>query len=362
MIRLIVAVVVAILEFLGWTPPTAVRLEPLKPPVPVDAVAGVADAFRTHRVIGLSPGQGHGDARGPAFVVALIRDPRITSAATDIVMEGASGRYQAVMDRYTRGERVTAAELRPIWDDTTQQQIPGPVWSGEVPAIYRAVREVNATLPGGRQMRALLGDPPIEWEHVHTPADFRKWLELRDSYPAELIQKEVIAKGRRALVFFGGGHLQRRQQLTNYVMDDPIAQTVISLVERAGTRTFVVEHGSESDGLAGWPVPTLALLRGTTLGAALEPSRGGDSPTGGQRVAIRNGTFVPIPREQLISIRREEQTDALVYLGPASTRRELPLAREMCSDAKYVQLRLDRMAIAGLPPSEARRLKDLCGL
>src|SRR5438045_3107602 len=83
---------------------------------------------------------------------------------------------------------------------TTQQQIPGPVWTGEVPAIYRAVRDVNRTLPRERQMRALLGDPPIDWRNVHTPAEFRKWLELRDSYPADLIQREVIAKGRRALV------------------------------------------------------------------------------------------------------------------------------------------------------------------
>src|SRR5262245_17769488 len=362
MVRLILAILAALLEFFGWVQPPG-PAPPPKPPAPIDAVAGIADALRSHPVIGLSPGAGHGDERGPAFIVTLIRDSRITAAgAVDVVMEGASARYQAVMDRYTRGETVSDAELRPIWDETTQQQIPGPVWSGEVPAIYRAVREVNATLPRERQMRALLADPPIEWEHVHTAAEFRRWLEQRDSYPAELIQREVIANRRRALVYFGGGHLQRKQQLTNYVMDDPIAQTVISLLERAGAKTFVVIHGTEKDGMAGWPVPSLAILRGTTLGASPEPSLGGDSPTGGQRVAIRNGTFVPIPREQWISIRREEQTDALVYLGPASTRAEAPLPKPMCSDTKYVQVRLERMAVSGLPPSEARRLQQLCGL
>jgi hypothetical protein len=362
MIRLILAVLVAILEFLGWTPPPSPPPQLLNALSPVDAVAGIADALRSYPVIGLSPGDGHGDERGPAFVITLIRDPRITAAPIDVVMEGANARYQAVMDRYTRGETVPGAELRPIWDETTQQQIPGPVWAGEVPPIYRAVREVNAKLPRERQMRALLGDPPIDWQNVHTPAEFRKWLEQRDSYPAELIQREVIAKGRRALVFFGGGHLQRKQQLTNYVMDDPIAQTVISLVERAGIKTFVVRHGTEEDGMAGWPVPSLAILRGTKLGASPEPSLGDDTPTGGQRVAIKNGTFVPIPRDQWISIRIEEQTDALVYLGPASTRTEIPVSREICSDTKRVQLRLERMVIAGLPPSEPQRLKQLCGL
>jgi hypothetical protein len=266
------------------------------------------------------------------------------------------------MDRYVAGERVSDAELRPIWNETTQPQIPGPVWSGEVPPVYRAVREVNAALPPERRMRVLLGDPPIEWEHVHTPADYRTWLAQRDSYPAELIRTQVIAKRRRALVFFGGGHLQRRQQLTNYVMDDPLAQTVISLVERAGIKTFIVKHGTEKDGLAGWPVPSLALLRGTALGAAPEPSLGGDGPQGGRRVAIRNGQFVPIPREQWVSVPFEEETDALVWLGPASTRTEAPPPREICRDGAYVQTRLQRMTIVGLPPSEAQRLKQLCGL
>jgi hypothetical protein len=266
------------------------------------------------------------------------------------------------MDRYVRGERIPDAELRPIWDDTTQPQIPGPVWTGAVPPVYRAVRDVNAALPRERQMRVLLGDPPIDWQSVRAAADYRRWLEQRDSFPAQLIRTEVVARGRRALVFFGGGHLQRRQQLTNYVMDDPIAQTLISLLERAGVKTFIVRHGTEKEGLTGWPVPSLALLKGTALGAAPEPSLGDAAPLGGQRVAIRNGTFVPIPRDQWISVPFEEQTDALIYLGPASARSEMPPPREMCVDTKYVEVRLERMAVAGLPPAEAQRLKKLCGL
>jgi hypothetical protein len=362
-IRTLVAVLIAIVELLRWLDaPATPASQPRQRLRPVDAIAGIAEALRTHPVVGLSPGEGHGDARGPAFVISLVRDPRITAAATDLVIEGASGRYQATMDRYVRGERVSDAELRPLWDDTTQQQIPGPVWTGEVPPVYRAVREVNATLAPERRMRVLLADPPIDWENVHGPADYRKWVEQRDSFPAELIRSEVVARGRRALVFFGGGHLQRRQQLTNYVMDDPIAQTVISLVELAGIRTFVVRHGTEKEGLAGWPVPSLAILKGTALGAAPEPSLGDAAPLGGQRVAIKNGTFVPIPREQWISIPFEEQADALVYLGPASARSEMPLPREICADAKYVQVRLERMAVSGLPPSEPQRLRKLCGL
>jgi len=361
-LRVLLAIIAALFEVLRWLQ-TPTPTEPaLKPVAPVDAYAAIANALGTAPVIGLSPGEGHGDQRGPEFLIALIRDPRITAGPLDVVMEGASGRYQAAMDRYVRGDAVADAELRRIWDDTTQQQIPGPVWEGQVPPVYRAIREVNATLPRDRQMRALLGDPPIEWEHVHTPVELRRWLEQRDSYPAAVILREVIGKGRKALVYFGGGHLQRRQQLTNYVMDDPIAQTVVSLVERAGTRTFIVLHGSERDSLAGWPVPSLALLRGTTLGAEPEPSMGADSPNGGQRVRIVNGTFVPIPRNEWKTMRRDEQADALVYLGPRSTRTEAPLPREMCRDAAYVRTRLQRMSIGDLPPSVPQRLMAMCGI
>ncbi len=208
MIRLILAVLGAILEILGWVrwshPP-----QPLKDLAPVDAIAGIADALRTYPIIGLSPGDGHGDERGPAFVIALIRDSRMTAAATDVVMEGANGRYQAVMDRYVRGESVPDAELRPIWDDTTQQQIPGPVWTGQVPAIYRAVREVNTTLPRDRQICARLGDRPIEWENVHTPAEFHTWLAQRDSYPADRRTSAVGATAIETTLrrLNRGGHL-----------------------------------------------------------------------------------------------------------------------------------------------------------
>jgi len=58
----------------------------------------------------------------------------------------------------------------------------------------------------------------------------------------------------------------------------------------------------------------------------------------------------------------EEQIDAVLYLGPASTRRLAPLPASICADRAYVDVHLRRMALAGLPPSEAARLKELCGL
>ena len=326
---------------------------PLKPLAPIEPIAAIVDMFKAAPVIGMQPGVGHSDARGYAFVIALLRDPRIQSLGVDVAMENGSARYQSVMDRYTRGEDVPYSELRHVWDDTTQPQTTTAI--GEVNPIYRAIRETNATLPRNRQLRALLGDPPIDWENVHTRADFQKWIARRDSNGADVIQRESLAKGRHALVLYAFGHLQRRQQATNYNMDSPAAQTVISWLEKAGVKTFIVGNGDETNGMAGWTVPSLALLRGTTLGASNAPEM--SLP----RVTVQpDGSFVSIPREQWIQLRREELMDAMVYLGPKSTVALEPLSPTICADPGYLDTRLARMALAGFPQSEADRLKQFC--
>lgn len=204
--------------------------------------------------------------------MSLIRDPRFAPTSIDVVMENANARHQDVMDRYIRGEDVPYAKLRHVWDDTTQPEVLHA--PGDIPIAYQALRDVNRSLPRERAHRALLGDPPVEWEHVESRADFRKWLMLRDSNPVDVIRRESLAKGRRALLVYGGGHLQRKQQATNYVMDTPLAQTVTSLLERDGVKTFVVDTTAERSDFRGWPVPSLTIVRGTTLGAEDVPPFG----------------------------------------------------------------------------------------
>jgi len=149
-------------------------------------------------------------------------------------------------------------------------------------------------------------------------------------------------------------HLRRKQQIANYQMDDPLAQTVISLLERAGVKPFVVVAMSEQDGVTSWPVPGIARIRGTTLGARVIPDQ---TQT---RVSVRDGKLVPIPRAQWKTLRMEDQYDAALYLGPASTITVKPLSPTMCSDSGYVDTHLRRMAIADLPPTEPDKLKQLC--
>ena len=47
-----------------------------------------------------------------------------------------------------------------------------------------------------------------------------KWAEQRDRHAVDLINREVLAKNRRALLIFGDGHFPRKSIRSNYERDD----------------------------------------------------------------------------------------------------------------------------------------------
>ena len=226
-----------------------------KPAVPLEPAEGIIAAFRTHQVVALGEGE-HGNLQGHAVRLALIRDPRFAEVANDIVVEFGNSRYQDVMDRYIRGEEVSRATLRRAWQDTTQA---GVVW--DVPIyeeFFRVVREVNAKLPKKRRLRVLLGDAPIDWSQVHSLEELRKVVRS-DSIPVGIIQREVISRGRRALVIYGDQHFLRRNMY--WQMEDRAAaeerfnrpvETIVALLEKSGTKVFSITTSSADL----MPVPT----------------------------------------------------------------------------------------------------------
>ena len=213
---------------------------------PVDPIAAIVEAFRTHNVVTLT--DPHGNVQIQSFVLSLVRDPRFPDAANDIVIETASARYQDALDRFVRGDDVEADVLRKAWEDHTVANSLGV----QAEELIRAVRAVNASLTEARRLRVIAGDPPIDWDNIASRRDHARWIELRDSYPADLIRRHVLDRGRRALVVYGQGHLQRRQVATNYDMSAWQAQTLVSLLERDHTaRVFNIWTLNRSVELAG---------------------------------------------------------------------------------------------------------------
>lgn len=148
----------------------------------------------------------HRSRQDHAFLLALINHPEFANRVNDIVVEFGSAHYQYLADRYVRGDDVPRVELQELWRGTGQWLVwDSPVYEG----FFTAVRRRNASLPPEKRLRVLLGDPAISWPNVRSVADARRFAE-RDADYAGVVEREVLAKGRRALLIIGGAHLPRQ--------------------------------------------------------------------------------------------------------------------------------------------------------
>jgi hypothetical protein len=161
-------------------------------------------AFRTHRVVGL--GEVHGLQEHHDALAAVLTDPRLPEVVGAVLVEFGNALHQDTVDRFTAGAPVDSPELRRVWRDTTQS--PLATWDAPVyEQVYRTVRAVNRRLPAARRIRVLAGDPPLDWSRITTRDQLNPYLLRRQAHLAEVLEREVLARGRRALVCYGAGHL-----------------------------------------------------------------------------------------------------------------------------------------------------------
>jgi len=309
------------------------------PAVRVDPISAIIDAFAMHPVVALGEGP-HGNEQGHAFRLALIRDPRFAARVNDIVIESGSARYQDYVDRFVRSEEVADVFLRAARENTVT---PTPAWDRPIyDELFRAVRDVNRSQPPDRQLRILLGDPPIDWNEVRTADDYRSWLMRRDSHPAEVIQREVLAKGRRALVVYGDGHFQARSERPG--------RSLVGILETSGTKVFAItstfaDLSTFQPDVAKWMLPGLARLQGTLIGQApYEVFFGPPPPV---------DFFKAHPRI-------EHHFDAVLVLGLPSAMHLAPLDYPHCNEPDYLRMRRVRMTLAGMPATAGERLGREC--
>ena len=79
--------------------------------------------------------------------------------------------------------------------------------------------------------------------------------------------------------------------------------------------------------VANWHAPSIAILKGTTLGAA------------------PFGTVYGLNGPEFHDVRMQDQFDALLYLGPPSSITFSELSKSRCTDERYMKMRLARMAL-----------------
>jgi hypothetical protein len=290
--------------------------------LPLDPITAILEAFRTHSVVALGEGN-HGNEQGFAFRLSLIRDPRFASVVNDIIVESGNALYQDVMDRFVAGDDVPYDSLRRAWQNTTQVT---PVWDRPIyEDFFRAVRAVNAALPPERRIRVLLGDPPVDWVKVLAGTqDWGPFIRNRDGHAAEVVKREVLAKGRRGLIVYGDAHLFRAGERLVSILERYTFARTFNVITTTTSSTFGL-LASVEPGVTSWRVPSLAIIRGTVLDT-----------------------------KQFVYY------DALLYLGPPSTLTFSKLSPTLCNDATYVNMRLTRMAFVGQPTPEREMARE-CG-
>jgi hypothetical protein len=265
-------------------------------------------------------GEIHRNQQVHYLIAKVIRDARFLPNGGDIVVEFGNGRYQDRMDRYIAGETVDRKRLAEVWRNTVNIL----VWDAPVyERVFTIVRDVNRSRPTGKRLRVILADPEIDWSTIGDRPTWEQIVATRDRYAADVIEREVLAHGRHALLVFGSGHVQHeaafdagRGRLPN----------LAELLDREHSRAtyYITADWMNADmatRLARWQPPLVFGLKDTWLGAVHV------GPPGTPRL--------------------EELVDAFLYLGPPSSLTTSSPAPEIYADTAYLRELLRRDEIQG---------------
>src|ERR1051325_8055230 len=307
--------------------------------VPGPAIPAVLSAFDSYEVVAIP--EGHGMKDIDDFILALIRDPRFPDKVNDIAVECGNSLYQPVLDRYIAGMDVPFTEVRKVWRNTTQSTMCSQ--SAFFEQFFPLVRAINQRLPQNKRLRVLAGDPPIDWDQVKTANDAGRYFK-RDDTIASVMEKEVLARHRKALMLFGTFHLMHGQgdnAVSTYEKDYPHVTFVISNLGNYDTSHFAL-----------WPNPSLVPTKGTWLGALSPSGRRAPAIT-----AINCKGQVRFP-PQLEKVGRVV-VDSFLYLGPRGLRLFEPRPADIALDPAYMTELQRREALTAFPGTPPRSLEEM---
>jgi hypothetical protein len=289
-------------------------------PTPGPEASNPAEVLRAalDRVPLVALGEKHGIKEYGAFLESVIANDEITRKLDDIVVEFGSADHQAIMDRYVAGEPVSPAEMDQVLRDTTQLL----VWDSPIYAnVFSAVRRANQRRPASRPLRVVLGDPPIDWAATKTAEDYLKISNERDVHFAAVVEREVLAKGRKALLLAGMFHALKRgssRETVGSLLEQRHAGTlfVVMLYAGMGPHTAQVEAA-----LSRSPRPGIILLSNSEIGA----------------LPARSAFVLPPVLQVAEGLKLKDIADAYLYLGPAASLTEAWPPRAIYEDPDYVR-------------------------
>jgi hypothetical protein len=311
------------------------------------AIPAILAAFDSYELVGMPADHGLKDLND--LILTLVRDPNFAKKVSDIEIECGNSLFQDLLDRYTSGADVPFREVQKVWRNTTQ---PPCGRSGFYEQLVPLVRAINQKLPREKALRVLAADPPIDWNRIQTAEDLRKAvLSLRrDSSIASVIEKEVLAKHRKALMLMGTLHLLHGAGATGMI-EAKHSNSIFVISE------FGVFGENSTDAskalLASWPIPAIASVKGSSLGrldlkAFLPP------PYVVDQNCNPHADFTGPLRKPV-----EELFDAVLYLGPQDLRLWEKIPADIVLDADYKKELRRRATLPGSPTPAVQTSDEL---
>ncbi|MGJ8518141.1 hypothetical protein [Carnimonas bestiolae] len=164
--------------------------------ITLDTIAQhISGWFDDSQLIGL--GEAHHTPVVMRTLGSLITHGALGDQCRDLVVEFGTQRHQSLVDDYLAGASMSAAQLTVLW----RQSAYGTLWAHPVyAALLRRLRAYNMAVPAHQRVRVWLAEPDHRAGETQNPL-------ARSTAFAELIQQQLLDKGRRAVLLFGMRHL-----------------------------------------------------------------------------------------------------------------------------------------------------------
>lgn len=319
-----------------------------------DIVKAIIDQFDKSELVGL--GELHGSQADQDLRFQVIHSKAFARKVRIIVVEGLNAFYQEDLDRYIRGEDVSLPQVQKVWRDSTGIFV-GPVVRTAYQQFLSEVRSVNRGLSDRMKLRVIAADPPLDWAKVQSIADFRAILSKRVQFGVDVIEREALQKGQKALLVFAGSWFTRNMQHRTANGLVPWTDTIGAGLDRdypgrlyviAPVRGGEYPDSAKLEALIGTPpFPVLLRLHGTAFGTLdaneflpANPAALLGAPERPFRT-YRDGTTL------------SDVADAVIYRGKGADSVVRPDPSDAADTAYAAELRR-RAGFAGAPPPGAR--------
>jgi hypothetical protein len=287
----------------------------------------------------LALGERHWSTVEHTFIKGLLLNSHFHDVFPVIIVEFGNALYQDVADRYVSGQVVPAQQLEEVWRNTTVPM----AWDSPLYAdFFSLVRAANKSLPVGKKIRVLLGDPPIDWSNVNSVETFKPYMD-RDSFYADLMVRDC--KSERCLLICGTNH---------FYWKDPLSK-LRPASERKNALEYYLQRGGDRKRVQSvLPVfsadPSLSANGTPSLMSADDPPL--DKLRFGQvdrsRVSILtkvDGKMKAVEVQPDDTLALSEVVDSVLYLGEADRKSSPPAS--IYRDRTYIKELYRRTKIVG---------------